>query len=146
MCWTMSNMRQCYMFHKHMFSDGEIITLVSTQHMSESPLSEKALETRGGNSCQFCEIQLKPLKSRVLQRVTKTQQMTKWDKEQGNNCCEIKDIFAWCTDDNASGGNAKIWNLEESQKLRWDRCWLTKSLPHCLSREPGHCTQHGMNF
>lgn len=154
----MSNTRQYYMFQQTyiLWWWNSYIGVYITHAWTPFNCKSRALETRKCDSWQLCVLQLKPLKERRAaesHRGTEAHKMRWW---QGNNWCGIKDplhIFTRCTlklmcvhhtNDNLTGGKAKIWNSEKSQKLRWDRCWFTKSLSCCLNRKPGHCTQHGI--
>lgn len=88
---------------KHMFSDDEIILLVSTQHMPECPLTEKAeLEEQedvaaDSSACSSWSHWRSGCRE-------SPKQLRKGDSEQGNNWCEIKDPLHVFT----TGGNAKI--------------------------------------
>lgn len=130
----MSNTRQCYMFQQTYVLWWNNCGGVYTTHAWMSlDWKSRALERRGCKSWQFCVLQLKGCCGK---RVTKTQQLTEWGNQQGKNC--VKSKTHWIFSHGAlmtkhpKSSHAKSWNSERSQKLRWDRCWVTKSLPHCL--------------
>lgn len=149
MCLTTSNTRQCYVLQQTyvIWWWNNYLGVYTTHAWMSFKWRSRALGRRGCSSWQLCVLQLKPLEEWSAAESPK--HSSSQSETMSRASIEISDplhVFTQCTNDHTTGGNAKIWNSEGSQKLRWGRCWLTNSSPHCLNRQPRHCTQHGIKL